>query len=240
MAIDSRLSADRLENLTVLQRRLGYNFEEIHLLETALTHRSYANEGRRKLPHNERLEFLGDAVLDLVLSEQYFQELPQADEGQLSKIRSRLVSANHLAKMARILELGAYLRFGKGETSTGGRHKASLLANALEALIGAVFLDGGYEVAVTFIRKLFDREMDPNLDFKSQLQEYVQRCKRSLPVYKVLREEGPEHEKVFEVAVEIEGVGLASGIGTNKKSAEQKAARNGLAKIWQEWESAAS
>ncbi len=240
MASDSGPSPERLENLSVLQRRLGYAFRDVHLLETALTHRSYANEGPRRRPHNERLEFLGDAVLDLVLSEQYFRELPQANEGELSKIRSRLVSASHLAKMAITLEVGAYLQLGKGEISTGGRHKNSLLANALEALIGAVFLDGGYGPVAAFVRKLFDREMDPHLDFKSQLQEYVQRCRGSLPAYKVLTEEGPEHEKVFEVALEIGGVTVASGLGTSKKSAEQQAAKKGLAKVREEWESAAS
>ena len=144
MVFDSRFSSERLEQLSVLQRRLGYSFRNMELLDTALTHRSYANEGPRRSPHNERLEFLGDAVLGLVLSEQYYRELPEANEGELSKIRSRLVSASHLAKMARILELGAYLHLGKGEVSTGGRHKASLLANAFEALMGAIFLDGGY------------------------------------------------------------------------------------------------
>ncbi|HJM42745.1 MAG TPA: ribonuclease III domain-containing protein, partial [Nitrospinota bacterium] len=148
-----------MEELSVLQRRLGYEFRDIDLLESSLTHRSYANEKRRKRPHNERLEFLGDAVLGLVLSEQYFVEFPNANEGELSKIRARLVSASDLAKMARILELGAYLRLGKGETATGGRHKASLLTHALEALTGAIFLDGGYAGATAFIRKLFDREM---------------------------------------------------------------------------------
>jgi ribonuclease-3 len=238
MANDVELSSERIESLTVLQRRLGYKFQDIDLLDTALTHRSYANEGNRKRPHNERLEFLGDAVLDLALSEQYFRELPQANEGQLSKIRSRLVSAGHLAKMARILELGAYLQFGKGELSSGGRHKNSLLANALEALVGAIFLDAGYETTASFIRKVFDREMDPHLDFKSQLQEFVQRCKKTLPAYRVLEEKGPEHEKIFEVVVEVDGVSVASGVGTSKKIAEQQAAKNGLAKIQREWNGA--
>ena len=228
MADDSELSPERIEQLSVLQRRLGYEFRNIDLLEASLTHRSYANEKRRKRPNNERLEFLGDAVLGLVLSEQYFVELPSANEGELSKIRSRLVSASHLAKMARVLELGAYLRLGKGETATGGRHKASLLANALEALTGAIFLDGGYAGATGFIQKLFDREMDPHLDFKSQFQEFVQRSRKSIPVYKVLREDGAEHEKVFEIAVEIQGETVATGAGTSKKSAEQQAAKNGL------------
>lgn len=235
MAPDSDLSPDRIERLSVFQRRLGYQFRDPSLLETALTHRSYANEGRRKGPHNERLEFLGDAVLDLILGEQYFRELPRASEGQLSKIRSRLVSSTHLAKMARVLELGAYLRFGKGEMSTGGRNKSSLLANAFEALLGAIFLDAGYEAAAGFIRKLFDREMDPHIDFKSQLQEYVQRCRKAVPTYRVLREDGPEHEKLFEIAVEIGGVTVALGTGMTKKSAEQQAAKKGLVRIQQEW-----
>ncbi|MFQ5693952.1 MAG: ribonuclease III [Nitrospinota bacterium] len=240
MVVEPDLSPERAEQLSVFQRRLGYDFNDVQLLETALTHRSFANEGRRKRPHNERMEFLGDAVLDLVLSEQYFCELPDASEGQLSKLRSRLVSASHLAKMARVLEIGAYLRLGKGELSTGGRHKTSLLANAFEAVIGAIFLDAGYHSAAGFIRKLFDREMDPHLDFKSQLQEFIQRSKKSIPAYKVLREEGPEHQKVFEIGVGVDGVPLASGVGTSKKSAEQQAAKNGLVIIREEWEDASS
>ena len=236
MVFDSRFSSERLEQLSVLQRRLGYSFRNIELLDTALTHRSYANEGPRRSPHNERLEFLGDAVLGLVLSEQYYRELPEANEGELSKIRSRLVSASHLAKMARILELGAYLHLGKGEVSTGGRHKASLLANAFEALMGAIFLDGGYAAASEFIQKLFTREMDPYLDFKSQFQEFVQRTKRQIPSYQVIREDGPEHQKIFEVAVSIQGSEVAIGVGTSKKNAEQQAAKNGLTAVQSSWD----
>lgn len=228
MAPDTQLSSERIGQLSVLQRRLGYSFSDIELLDTALSHRSYANEGPLKLPHNERLEFLGDAVLGLALSEQYYLELPSANEGELSKIRSRLVSASHLAKVARVLELGAYLRLGKGEVSTGGRHKGSLLANAFEALLGAILLDGGYSVASVFIRKIFAREMDPYLDFKSQFQEWIQRTQKLIPSYSVIREDGPEHEKVFEVAVSIQGKEVAKGVGTSKKNAEQQAAKNGL------------
>ena len=228
MIPDAQLSSERIGQLSVLQRRLGYTFDDIELLNTALSHRSYANEGPLKLPHNERLEFLGDAVLGLVLREQYYLELPLANEGELSKILSRLVSASHLAKVARVLELGAYLSLGKGEVSTGGRHKGSLLANAFEALLGAIFLDGGYSAASIFIRKIFAREMDPYPNFKALFQEWIQRTQKLVPVYRIIREDGPEHEKVFEVAVSIQGKEVATGVGTSKKSAEQQAAKNGL------------
>ena len=211
---------------------MGYTFKDLSLLEEALTHTSYAHEGRRPNVHNERMEFLGDAVLDLVLCHQYFEEIPSADEGKLSKIRSQLVSARHLARMARILEIGPYIRLGKGELSSGGRHKASILANAFEALVAAVFLDAGYDETATFIRKLFDREMEPFIDFKSQLQEKLERGKRPPPDYLLLREYGPEHEKTYEVAVRVDGETLAVGTGHSKKFAAQQAARQGLQKLF--------
>jgi ribonuclease-3 len=228
---DTPLPENRAEQLSLVQRRLGYTFRDLSVLDQALTHSSYAHEGRYPNAHNERMEFLGDAVLDLILRHQYFEEIPSADEGKLSKIRSHLVSARHLARMARALEIGPHIRLGKGERSTGGRHKASILANAFEALVAALFLDAGYEKTAMLVRKLFDREMQPLTDFKSLLQERLQRERRPAPDYLLFQEYGPEHEKTYEVAVQVEGETLAVGKGQSKKLAEQQAAREGLEKL---------
>jgi ribonuclease-3 len=214
---------------------IGYAFRQPRLLDEALTHKSHVNEIRqRNGAHNERLEFLGDAVLSLVISEHLAARFPASPEGELSKLKAALVSEPSLARAARRLELGKLLRLGRGEELTGGRHKHSLLANALEALIAAVYLDGGLEPARAFtLRALGDdllaAERQPiTRDFKTQCQEWCQKQFDCLPQYVTVRESGPDHQKQFEVHVLIKGEIFGVGIGSSKKEAEQMAARQAL------------
>lgn len=215
-------------------RRLPYHFRDPALLEEALTHRSH---GQPSTANNERLEFLGDAVLGLIVSEYLAATFPELAEGELSQIRARLVERVTLADAARRLGLGQMLRLGRGEERTKGRDKASLLANALEAVIGAVYVDGGMEVARTFTLQVLEAQLKElhqedlaafRQDYKSQLQEWCQRHVQALPVYTVIEESGPDHQKTFEVTVEIEQQWQGSGKGRSKKIAEQEAAKQAL------------
>lgn len=224
-------SADRLAD------RLGYQFHRADLLRDALTHKSYLNEtpepGRQD---NERFEFLGDAVLDLIISEAFLNRFPQAPEGDLSKLKAKIVSESALALVAEHLDLGAALALGRGEMLTGGRRKPSLLADALEAVIAAVYLDGGLEAARAVILRTFSLLLDDlsrpeAIDYKTDLQEISQRTFDALPVYTVLRESGPDHRKEFEVQLTIRGDVYGAGVGRSKKEAEQHAARTALEKI---------
>lgn len=216
-------------DLADLADRLGYDFATPELLTLALTHRSWCAEHAGHEP-NERLEFLGDAVLGVVVTDHIFRAYPGMPEGELSKLRTALVSAATLAEIATELDLGAGLLLGKGEASSGGRERRSNLADALEAVIGAVYLDGGIESARTLvIRLLGDRIADaasgPGLhDFKSQLQELTMREFDELPHYE-LRDEGPDHEKRFFARVHAGGAELGAGEGPSKKQAEQAAAQ---------------
>lgn len=218
-----------------LQERLGYQFSDPSLLERAVTHRSYANE--RGLPgHYERMEFLGDAVLGLVTAEWVFQRHPRRPEGQLSRLKSSLVSARSLATYARRIELGACLRVGVGEERSGGRSKASLLADSLEAVFGAVFLDGGLEAArpviVRFLEALAEeQERRHAQDFKTTLQELTQAQGWDLPEYRVAEESGPDHDKRFRLECYVRGELLGLGEGKSKKVAQQVAARAALARL---------
>ncbi len=219
-------------------QRLPYEFRELALLKEALTHRSYLQEKpASEDKQNERLEFLGDAVLGLIVSEYVAETFPELDEGDLSQIRARLVEQPALAEAARGLRLGEMLRLGRGEERTKGREKASLLANALEAVIGAVYLDGGLTAARTFTLQVLDAQLKAlhqddlagfSRDYKSQLQEWCQRHVHVLPVYVVIEESGPDHQKTFEVTVEIEQQCRGSGKGHSKKVAEQQAAKQAL------------
>jgi ribonuclease III len=221
-----------------LQAQLGYRFRKLDLLLEAVTHKSYLNEIRdpsRK--DNERLEFLGDAVLDLAVSEHLTDIYPSSSEGELSKMKSRLVSERALAKVARRVHLGRYLLLGRGEELTQGREKSSILADGLEAIIAAIYLDGGFITAKVFILKAFTEEIEnlshPKgpLDYKTELQEYCQREFDTLPQYRVLREIGPDHEKTFEVELVVRGEACGVGQGRSKKEAEQQAAREALEKF---------
>ena len=218
--------------LDTLQRQVGYVFRRGDILLTALTHSSYANEQSR--PHNERLEFLGDAVLELVVSAELYDRYRDAPEGVLTKMRARLVSLPSLAAMARELGLEHCLFLGKGEESQGGRLRDSLLSDAFEALLGAVFEDGGFEAAKAVVLSLFrDRwpgEDEPPRakDFKSQLQELTQRQFKARPVYRLAGSFGPEHDKRFEVSVDLPGGTSVSAQGASVKKAEQAAAQMAL------------
>lgn len=227
------------KKLNPLQARLQYVFQDPGLLIQALTHRSYAHEhGDPGTAHNERLEFLGDTVLGLVLSHLLYQEFPDLSEGELSKLRAGLVNEQQLRQLAQGLKLGRYLRLGRGEEVTGGRKKSSLLADALEAVLGAIYLEGGYDLASRLIRDLYRPHLEagetvsgPALDSKTDLQEYCQACLKITPTYEVIREEGPAHQKVFYVKVRIGNQVFGQGKGHSKKTAEQQAAERAMVKI---------
>ncbi len=217
-----------------LQEQLGYTFEDGELLERALTHKSFANEnadlGRTD---NERLEFLGDAVIDLIVGHLLMDAFPELREGELSMMRAAIVSESGLAVVARQLDLGHYLSLGKGESQTGGRDKSSLIADGLEAVIAAVYLDGGFAASHQMVSALFadqiaNASMPGFSDFKTRLQELAQARYREPPYYEVVSETGPDHDKTFEVAVTLQARQLASAAGKSKKEAEQRAAEAAL------------
>jgi ribonuclease III len=221
-------------NFTELENRLGYSFRDRTWLEQALVHSSFAYESPQSGPSNERLEFLGDAVLNLLISDFLVDLYPAASEGALSRRRASLVNARHLAGIARRLDLGAYLLLGRGEDRQSGRQKPSVLADALEALLAAVYLDGGYEPARKVVKSLFQGHLVPQedeiipQDFKTTLQEYVQKSLKVSPEYRLLQETGPAHDRLFEVEVRVDGTPLGRGEGKSKKQASQEAARRAL------------
>jgi ribonuclease-3 len=216
-----------------IEEALGYTFHNSSLLFEAMTHRSYANEQLPGLTDNERLEFLGDAVLDLVISQYLLQHLPDASEGELTRIRAEVVAMPSLARLAARLELGSKLLLGRGEERSGGREKSNLLADTLEALFGAIFLDGGYEAARSVVLPLFipllhQAAADVGQDYKSRLQEVLQAAQRSLPVYHLAETTGPAHERTYHIEVLIDQRLHGSGRGRSKKVAEQAAAKAAL------------
>jgi ribonuclease-3 len=239
--------------ITALETALGYQFRRRAVIEQALTHSSQAREqesqqageGKYRVNDNEQLEFLGDAILALVTSEELFQRFPQFREGELSKLRAHVVSERHLIRVAQQLELGDYLRLGRGEEKSGGRGKTALLVDALEAILAAIYLDGGMEPAREFIlREILAPELErmereggtlPMNDFKSALQETLQGLGMAQPSYVLVEEAGPEHRKTFTVEVRLNknGEGRAEFVGraqgSTKKTAEQDAARQVLA-----------
>jgi len=219
-----------------LEKRLGYRFKRLDLLELSLTHRSWANE--QGIPeHYERLEFLGDAVLGLVTAEWLYAEYPELPEGELSKRKAQLVSSNTLAKHARELDLGEALRIGVGEDRSGGRTKTSLLADSMEAVFGAVYLDGGLEAARRTILAMVESAHHEHskqavTDAKTQLQEIVQALGWDLPEYRLTETLGPDHDKTFIVECRLVAGDLSGhGEGPSKKLAEQRAAADALAKL---------
>jgi len=221
------------DELLALEERLGHPFADRRLMRTALTHRSSVVH---QAEHNETLEFLGDAVVGLVVSELLLRAWPEADEGQLSKRRAALVNATSLARKAVLLELGPAINLGRGEEKTGGRSKRSILAGTYEAVLGAVFLDGGFAAARGVIADAFagDVALAPDEDggeAKTRLQELSQRLFRTAPEYTLLGTSGPDHAKDFETHVAIAGRVLGSGRGASKKLAEQAAAREALAQL---------
>lgn len=217
---------------------LGYVFRDKSLLEEALTHKSYYHENRETASsHNERLEFLGDAVIGLIIVEYLFLQEKQYPESVLAKVKSYLVSEMVLAEIAASLALGKYLLLGKGEESTGGRDKKSILANALESLIGAVYLDSDYERTKSIVLDFFKVRIDSAIqsgeffDYKTELQEKTQLLYGTLPEYRVIRQQGEEHKRVFTVAVYLNGKKLGIASGRRKKEAETLAAQKALGKI---------
>jgi|SRR5579863_83927 len=225
-------------DLSELQDRFHYRFQKPLLLRQALTHKSCLNEVRdRPVQDNERLEFLGDAVLDLLISEALILRFPDALEGHLSKMKANLVSEGTLARVARSLDLGRFLFLGKGEESTQGRGKSSILADTLEALIAAAYLDGGLEAVRAIVLDQFSAPIGElnrpgsRTDYKTELQEICQQEFGLLPVYRTLRQSGPDHQKTFEVDLQIKGEVFGTGAGRSKKEAEQAAAHSALQKL---------
>ena len=215
-----------------LSRRLDLPFSNLSLLARALTHRSYVNENPNALEDNERLEFLGDAVLDFIVGAWVYHRFPEMPEGDLTKMRSALVRNDQLAVFARRLSLGAALRLGRGEYSTGGHHRESLLGSAFEALIGALYVDSGLGAVEKFVNPLLEEARESILtkvhDPKSQLQEWAQAQKLGAPHYRTVAMKGPDHAKEFDVEVEIGGKVVGQGHGMNKHTAQQFAARGAL------------
>ncbi|WP_429885449.1 ribonuclease III [Geoalkalibacter halelectricus] len=218
-----------------LQARLAHRFRDARLLQAALTHKSFANEqDGRHCQDNERLEFLGDAVLDLVVSQLVFESFTDLPEGEMSRIRSEVVSEASLASIARRLGLGAHLLLGRGEERSGGRDKPSLLANALEALLGAVFRDAGFAAAHRAIEGLLSEEIHRSarhkigIDNKTRLQEHFQKISGRTPVYHLLGASGPDHDRIYRVEVVFDGRVIGTGEGRTKKRAEQNAAGEAL------------
>ncbi|RPJ60407.1 MAG: ribonuclease III, partial [Acidobacteria bacterium] len=221
-----------------LERKIGHRFKSKDLLERALTHSSLSNEEGAAWADNESLEFLGDAVLGFLVADTLFRAFPEEDEGHKSKTKSMLVSTPTLARLAARLDLGAHLMLGRGEEKTGGRRKQALLADAFEALIAAIYLDGGIEAARRFVaaefQDLLEEVTTPGYrgrDYKSALQEMVQAQGQPLPVYRVTSETGPPHRLLFEVEVVLRDVVVATGRGQSKKEAEQEAARLAIERL---------
>ena len=219
-----------------LQDAIGYRFRDLSLLEQALTHTSYANEVCKDgLKSYERLEFLGDSILGFTTADYLLSTFPELHEGALSKLRSELVCETSLAQTATRLGLGEHLRLGKGEESTGGRARVSIIADVVEAVIAAIYLDGGLVPAKRFIytHVLVDtpQRIKMNADYKTMLQELVQRKKNQTLVYETVSESGPDHDKRFEVRVLLNGEAVGLGEGSSKKRAEQAAARAAVAKL---------
>jgi len=221
-------------DLSILEQKILYKFNETTILEEALSHSSFVNEqDDANIKDNERFEFLGDAVLNLVVGHILIQRYPDLNEGDLSRMRAGLVNESQLANIARAVDLGSFLRLGKGEIQTNGREKNSILADTFEAVIAAVYIDGGFDEAFKMIEKHFSDLLNAivaslhNYDYKSRVQELVQESHKIIPQYRVLQESGPDHDKTFKVQLDVREV-RTEGIGKSKKMAEQDAARKAL------------
>lgn len=232
-------SRGRIILLKEIQCKIGYNFKNVNILNWALTHSSYANEHKRfNITYNERLEFLGDSVLGLVVSDYIFNKYPNYPEGDLTKLRATVVCEPSLSYVARRINLGKYLLLGKGEEVTGGRERVSILADAFEALIGAIYIDGRLGSARKFVLKNLSDVIEDAVsggelftDYKTQLQETLQKKTKSKIEYKVVLEEGPDHNKIFHTEVSVRNKVLGVGVGKSKKEAEQNAAKRALVRM---------
>lgn len=222
--------------LDPLQENLNYEFKDINLLKTALTHSSYANEHNMKITeNNERLEFLGDTIVSLIVSQYLYKKYPNYPEGELTKIRARVVCESSLAFVAKKINLGDFILLGKGEESTGGRDRESILGDAGEALTGAVYMDSNFETTNRLMLDKFENDLvhavamgSLFIDYKTDLQENLQKRKRAKIDYSVAGEDGPDHNKIFHIDVLIDGKVIGKGSGRNKKEAEQMAAKEAL------------
>ena len=220
-----------------IEEKIGYAFQNKNILTLAFTHRSFFHEHQAELEgHNERLEFLGDSILNLLIAEYLYTSLPQEAEGQLSYLRAHLVEASTCAQFIQKLGLAEFILLGRGEEIQYGRNKVSIQADLFEALLGAIYLDGKFESAKSFFWRCFAEDIEvlvrqPNANWKASLQEVIQRKHQKLPVYKVLQETGPDHNKTFSVGVFLEDRLLGSGQGSSKKEAEQNAAKQALESI---------
>lgn len=224
-------------NILAVEERLGYVFENKDYLILSLVHRSFVNEYKAApIHHNERLEFLGDSVLGLVIADYLYHRLPTYPEGLLSQLRSRLVDSNSCAQYLQKLSLSEFILLGRGEKITEGRTKLSIQADVFEAIVGAIYLDGGLTVVKSFLLCHFEEEISqaigsPPRNFKADLQDYSQKKYQKTPVYKVVQESGPDHSKIFHVMVFIDENQAGLGMGASKKEAEQRAAFDALSRI---------
>lgn len=226
-----------MSSLTDCQNLLGYQFNNIQLLQTALTHRSYLNEDRDVKESNERLEFLGDAVLELITSDFLYSKFPESPEGKLTSFRSKIVQTRTLANVANNLQLGDYILLSKGEAVSGGAQNSSILADLVEAIIGSIYLDGGLVSANKFVSEQLLNNYQSLIkseeieDWKSKLQEVVQAKGGLAPIYEVIKEEGPDHDRIFTISVNFFDMSQATGTGRSKQYAQQAAARKALEKL---------
>ncbi len=237
------MDRERKKELRELEKGVGIRFRNRGLLDQALTHRSFAYEKREgrsaeeKVEENERMEFLGDALLNLVISGRLYERFPRYDEGDLTKLKAVVVSRSTLVRYAKLLDLGKYLLLGKGEELSGGRKRNSILCDVLEAVIGALYLDRGFKKARDFVLDNLEKEIGivdgqkHKNDYKSRFQEFVQRKHKIKPLYRVLRVEGPHHNKSFVVEVKVRKEVFGRGRGKSKKEAEQAAAREAIRKV---------
>lgn len=233
-----KVTVEDRKKFRLLEKKIGFRFRDVSLLRRALIHKSYANEQRlSSLDQNERYEFLGDAVLELAISHLMMELFPDFSEGSLSKLRAAVVNETSLAELARDIQLGEYLYLGKGEDQCQGREKDSLLSDAYEAILGAIYLDSGFFAAYGVVQTQFGRLMekaaqqDITRDYKTKLQEESQEHFHAIPRYQIVSEEGPDHDKTFEINLFIQGEIYGQGKGKSKKEAEQNAARQALDKI---------
>lgn len=222
-----------LQDASLIESRIGYIFKDKRLLALAFVHRSFVNENRDVIGHNERLEFLGDAVLGMLVAEHLYRHLPTTPEGELSYLRSRLVEASSCVTYVQKLDLSHYLLLGKGERMNDGRGRESILSDLFEAIIGSIYLDGGVEAARDFIFNNFSSEIEailktPLRNWKALLQDYCQKKFQQTPLYQVLEESGPDHSKIFKITVHVKDKELGHGEGASKKEAQQAAAENAL------------
>ncbi len=229
---------NNISNITFLENKINYSFKDKSIVLTAITHSSYANEKKaKKLKYNERIEFLGDSVLSLTISEHLYKMYPDLPEGELTVTRSKIVCESSLSRCATQIGLGEILLLGKGEELSGGRRKSSILSDAFEALIGAVYLDGGFATARDFIMKSMESIIRSSMqgklfyDYKTQLQEIVQQKEDQQISYAIIDETGPDHNKTFVAEIRINNSPIGQGAGHSKKEAEQNAARDALDKL---------